>query len=47
MVANHQATSKPITLVSTEKLGEAVPGIFLSCVVSPAMAKSLRRTKRL
>ena len=32
-------TSKPITLVSTEKVEEVIPGIFPSCAVTRAMAK--------
>ena len=39
MVADPKVTSKPITLVSTDKLEEVIPGIFPSCVVTQAMAK--------
>ena len=39
VVADPKATSKPITLVSTEKLEEVTPGIFPSCSVTQAMAK--------
>ena len=39
VVANPKVTSKPITLVNTEKLEEVIPGIFPSCAVTQAMAK--------
>ena len=39
MVADPKVTSKLITLVSTAKLEEVIPGIFLSCAVTRAMAK--------
>ena len=39
VVADPKVTSKPATLVSTEKLEEAIPGIFPSCAVTQAMAK--------
>ena len=39
VVADPKVTSKPITLVSTEKLEEVIPGIFPSCAVTRAMAK--------
>ena len=39
MVADPKVTSKPITLVSTERFEEVIPGIFTSCVVTRAMAK--------
>ena len=39
VVAYLKVTSKPITLVSTEKLEEVIPGIFSSCAVTRAMAK--------
>ena len=39
MVADPKVTSKPITLVSTEKLKEVIPDIFPSCAVTRAMAK--------
>ena len=39
VVADPKVTSKPITLVSTEKLEEVIPGIFPSCAVTQAMAK--------
>ena len=39
MVADPKITSEPITLVSTEKLEEVIPGIFSSCAVTRAMAK--------
>ena len=39
VVADPKVTSKPITLVSTEKLEEVFPGIFSSCAVTRAMAK--------
>ena len=39
VVADPKVTSKPITLVSTEKLQEVIPGIFPSCAVTRAMAK--------
>ena len=39
VVADSKVTSKPITLSSTEKLEELVPGIFPSCAVTRAMAK--------
>ena len=34
VVAKHKVTSKPITLISTEKLGEVIPGLFPSCAVT-------------
>ena len=34
VIADPKVTSKLITLVSTEKLEEAIPGIFRSCVVT-------------
>ena len=34
VVADPKVTSKPITLVSTEKLEEVIPGIFPSCAVT-------------
>ena len=39
VVADPKVTSKPITLVSTEKLEEVIRGIFPSCAVTRAMAK--------
>ena len=39
VVADPKVTSKSITLVSTEKLEEVIPGIFPSCAVTRAMAK--------
>ena len=39
VVADPKVTSKPITLVSTEKLEEVIPGIFPSCAVTRTMAK--------
>ena len=39
VVADPKITSEPITLVSTEKLEEVIPGIFSSCAVTRAMAK--------
>ena len=39
VVADPKVTSKPITLVSTEKLEVVIPGIFHSCAVTRAMAK--------
>ena len=36
---DRKVTSKPITLVSTEKLEKVIPGIFPSCAVTRAMAK--------
>ena len=43
MVADPKVTSKPITLFSTEKLREVVPGIFLSCAVTRAMAQKPKK----
>ena len=34
VVADPKVTSKPITLVSTEKLQEVIPGIFPSCAMT-------------
>ena len=39
VVTDPKVTSKPITLISTDKLEEVIPGIFPSCVVTQAMAK--------
>ena len=39
VVADPKNTSKPITLVSTDKLEEVIPGILPSCSVTRAMAK--------
>ena len=39
VVADPMVTSKPITLVSMEKLEEVIPGIFPSCAVTRAMAR--------
>ena len=39
VVADPKITSKPITLVTTEKLEEIIPGIFPSCAVTQAMAE--------
>ena len=39
-LAGGKVTSKPITLDSTEKLGEVIPGIFPSCAVTRAIAKT-------
>ena len=39
VVPDPKVTSKPITLVSTEKLQEVIPGIFPSCAVTRTMAE--------
>ena len=39
VVAGPKVTSKSITLVSTKKLEEVIPGIFPSSAVTRAMAK--------
>ena len=39
VVADPKITSTPITLVSTEKLEEVIPGIFPSCALNQDMAK--------
>ena len=39
VIADPKVTSKPVTLVSTEKLEEVIPGIFPSCAVTRASAK--------
>ena len=39
VVADPKVTSKPITLVNTEKLEEGIPGILPSCPVTRAMAE--------
>ena len=42
VVADSKVTSKPITLISTEKLEEVISGIFPSCAVTRAMAKKAK-----
>ena len=42
MVADPKVTSKPITLVSTEKLEEVIPGIVSSSAVTRAMVKKVQ-----
>ena len=39
VVAHPKVTSEPITLVSTAKFGEVIPGIFQFCAVTRTMAK--------
>ena len=39
VIADPKVTSQPVTVMSTEKLNEDIPGIFPSCVVTRAMAK--------
>ena len=39
VVADPKVISKPITLVSTDKLKEVIPGIFPSCAETRDMAK--------
>ena len=46
-VADPNITSKPITLVSTKKLEEVTPGIFLSCAVTRAMAKLSKKNQKI
>ena len=43
VVADPKAASKPITLLSTEKLEVVVPGIFPSCALTRAMAKKAQK----
>ena len=43
MVADPKVISKPISLVSYEKLEEVIPGIFPSCSVTRAMAKKAQK----
>ena len=38
MIANPKVTSKPITLASTGKVEEVIPGIFHSCTMGQAIA---------
>ena len=45
VVADHKVTSKPITLVGTEKLQEVIPGIFPSCAVTQALRKPKKNQK--
>ena len=47
VVADPKVTSKPITLVSTEKLEEVIPGIFPSCAVTRAMAKKAQEEPKI
>ena len=47
MVADPKDTSKPITLVSTEKLEEVIPGILASCAVTRAMAKKVHEEQKI
>ena len=46
VVADPKVTSKPITLVSTEKLEEVIPGIFPSCAVTRVMAKKAQEEQK-
>ena len=46
VVADPKVTSKPITLISTEKLEEVIPGIFPSCAVTRAMAKKAQEESK-
>ena len=43
VVADPKVTSKQITLVSTEKLEEVIPGIFPSCAVTGESPKHNRQ----
>ena len=47
MVADPKVTSKPITLISTEKLEEVIPGIFPSCAVIRAMTKKPKKNQKI
>ena len=47
VVADPKVTSKPITLVSTEKLEDVIPGIFPSCAVTRAMAKKPKKNQKI
>ena len=47
VVPDPKVTSKPITLVSTEKLEEVIPGIFPSCAVTRAMAKRPKKNQKI
>ena len=46
VVADPKVTSKPITLVSTEKLEEVIPGIFPSCAVTRVMSKKAQEESK-
>ena len=47
VVADPKVTSKPITLVNTERLEEVILGIFPYCGATEEKKESPRRTKRL
>ena len=46
VVGDPKVTSKAITLVSTEKLQEVIPGIFPSCAVTRAMAEKAQEERK-
>ena len=45
VIADPKVTSMPVTLVSTEKLEEVIPGMFSSGAVTRAMAKKPKKNK--
>ena len=47
VVADPKVTSKPITLVSTEKLEEVITGIFPFCAVTRFMAKKPKKNQKI
>ena len=47
VVADPKVTSKPITLVSNEKLEKVIPGIFPSRAVTRAMTKKPKKNQKI
>ena len=47
VIADPKVTSKPITLISTEKLQEVIPANFPSCAVTRAMAKKAQEEQKI
>ena len=47
VVADPKVTSKPITLVSTEKLEEVIPGIFPLCAVTELWLRKPKKNQKI